>query len=68
MVDALTPGHAKNMDLHEALGLMSESAKLYWQALQANRPAPRKPMPSRPPMPPRVDFPTYVLQPPFPLD
>ena len=28
MVDALTPGHAKNMDLREALGLLSKQEKL----------------------------------------
>jgi len=39
VVDALTPGHDKHFELREALGLMSESAKLYWQALQANRAA-----------------------------
>ena len=62
VVDALTLGHDKYWELHEALGLMSETEKRLWQAgalksETAKRPPPPMPPPHirggpPPPMPP----------------
>ena len=49
VVDALTLGHDKYWELHEALGLMSETEKRLWQAGALKSETAKRPPPPMPP-------------------